>query len=1150
MHDPVHSRLSPSDILKVVLVYAVFGSLWILVSDHIVEWFFPDHAFQTIAQSLKGWAFIFTTSFLLYFLLQRSNRSDPIRQGSLRRAGLVNWKPWQLYLFAIAVTIMTTLIRNDFSASSGGLPLLILFMFPIILSAAIGGFGPGVAATVVAGLSVCYYIFPPLHSFRVEHHFDLLHLGFLLAEGLLVSFLSMMMHEARFQSELERQRAEASLEDKTRAMQLLNSIATGSSDAIFAKDLQGRYLLFNEAAARNVGKQVAEVLGKDDTAIFKPEDAARVMEDDRHIIEAGKVMTWNHTLSTATGTKVFSTTQGPLHDMDGKIVGVFGIARDITAIKANEEALRRERDRNQRYLDTVQTIMVALDSEGRITMLNRYGCELLGYRESELLGENWFRACLPQPDGMESVYPVFKSIMSGNLAGADQFENPILCRDGSQRVIAWHNGYLKNHAGNIVGTLSSGLDITEKMRTTAALQESEEKFRVTFNLAEVGIARVALDGGWLEVNQRVCEIVGYTKDELMKLTFQDITHPDDLDADLDYVRQMLNGERHTYSMEKRYIRKSGEAVWILLSVALVHHEDGTPNYFISVIEDINQRKLDELRLRKLTLAVEQSPESIVITNIDADIEYVNEAFVRNTGYSREEVIGQNPRILHSGKTPKDNYKALWEDLVAGKVWQGEFHNKRKDGSEYIEHAIISPIRQPDGSITHYIAVKEDVTEKRRAEAEINRLAFYDTLTGLPNRSLLLERLSQTLATTRRSGHYSALISYNLDRFKTVNDAGGQELGDQLLKALTERLGHTIREGDVVARIGGDEFCILLTDLAPQQQSAAHYALHVADKLHAALQKPLQIAKDGLTLTACLGIALFPEGDTDTPLDILRRTNSALHHAKQRGSGQTAFFESALDEAAKQRFDIERELHHAITSGELRVFLQPQVDAAGKIVGAEALVRWQDPQRGLIQPGAFIPIAEESNLIIELGEWVFTEVCRLLAQEEQAGGTMRISVNISPRHFRQSDFVGQIKRRIAQTGVDPARLTLEVTEGMLIDNVNEVIAKMVELNALGIHFSLDDFGTGYSSLSYLKRLPIHEIKIDKTFVQDMTTDANDASLVETILLVAQHMRLKVVAEGVETEEQAAFLNQRGTVIHQGYLFGRPEPAAQLFKRLAH
>ncbi|CAH1904107.1 Diguanylate cyclase /diguanylate cyclase/phosphodiesterase [Candidatus Nitrotoga sp. HW29] len=582
----------------------------------------------------------------------------------------------------------------------------------------------------------------------------------------------------------------------------------------------------------------------------------------------------------------------------------------------------------------------------------------------------------------------------------------------------------------------------------------------------------------------------------------------------------------------------------IVDFILKDHLARLPNAIRRALVEANERQARqaaETALHKLAQAVEQSPEGIAITNLDAKIEYVNEAYLRITGYSREEVIGQNSSMLHSDKTPQSTYDALWTSMAEGKIWQGEFYNKRKDASEFIAHTIISPIRQSNGDITHYVEIKEDITEKKLAEAEIHRLAYYDTLTGLPNRALLLERMAQILAMNRRVGHHSALISFNIDCFKTVNDAGGQMLGDMLLKAVGERLIHNLREGDVVARIAGDEFGILLTNLALQQHSAAHLALHISEKIHVSLHEPFLLGDECINISVCLGIALFPESNEDSPLDILRRANTSLHHSKTKGSGQTAFFEGGLDRIAKQRFNIERELRQAITSGELRVFLQTQVDASGKTVGAEALVRWQHPQRGLIPPSAFIPIAEESNLIIDIDIWVFTEVCRLVAREDMAAYPIRIATNISPRHFRQSNFVDQIKRGVASTGADPTRLILEVTEGVVIDNINDVIAKMSELSLMGIHFSMDDFGTGYSSLSYLKRLPIHEIKIDKTFVQDMTTNANDASLVEIILSVAQHMHLKVVAEGVETPEQVMFLNQRGLVFHQGYLFGKPEPA---------
>ncbi|MBU4044710.1 MAG: EAL domain-containing protein [Gammaproteobacteria bacterium] len=1013
MNDPDDQRNKPADIFKVVVIYALFAATWILLSDWIVERFFHGHDTHAVMQSIKGLLFVSATSILLYYLLKRLH-AGAFEQHDTARGGLFDWLHWQRYLFAFVITIVTLLIRQDIAVSFDEHPLLLLFMFPIALSAVFVGFGPGLLATALCVAGLSYFAIPPLGSLAIKESHNLIQMGFLAAGGLLVSYLSMMLHDARHRSDSERRKAEAHLTDKLRAMSLLDSIAEGSSDAIFAKDTEGRYMLCNTATARFAGKSVIEVLGNDDTVLFPPEQAAHIQLSDRQVMQDDRVITIQETLDTRDGSRSFTATKGPLHDQTGKVIGLFGISHDITALKMTEHALRHERDTTQRYLDTVQNIMLALDSEGRVSMLNRYGCELLGYRETDLLGYNWFQTCLPQPEGMQAVYPVYLQLMSGKVEAAERFENEVLCRDGSRRTISWHNGYLRNDAGNIVGTLSSG-------------------------------------------------------------------------------------------------------------------------------EDVTARKQAEDQLRKLSMAVEQSPESIVITNLDAEIEYVNEAFVRNTGYRREEVIGKNPRVLQSGKTTKTTYEAMWKNLTAGDTWEGELYNKRKDGSDYVEHVSISPIRESDGRITHYVAVKEDITQKQKVEAELNRLAFYDTLTGLPNRALLLERMAQMIALTRRSQHCSALISFNIDNFKTINDAGGQALGDALLQAVGQRLDAIMREGDVVARVAGDEFGILLTDLSASREEASHFTQHIAEKIHASLQLAFKVGQEPVSITACLGIALFPDGEQDAPLDVLRRVNTALHHAKSRGKDQTAFYEGALDEAAHYRFEIERDLRHALDTGELRAFLQLQVDAKGKTVGAEALIRWQHPQRGLIAPSAFIPIAEESNLIIDIGNWMLNQVCAMLARADMIGCSGRIAVNISPRHFRQSDFVDQIKQVLTSSGADPTHLTLEVTEGMLIDNLQDVVAKMVELSALGIHFSMDDFGTGYSSLSYLKQLPIHELKIDKTFVQDMTTDPNDAALVDIILSVAKHLHLKVVAEGVEAQEQADFLNQRGKVIHQGYLYSRPEPA---------
>jgi diguanylate cyclase (GGDEF)-like protein len=434
-----------------------------------------------------------------------------------------------------------------------------------------------------------------------------------------------------------------------------------------------------------------------------------------------------------------------------------------------------------------------------------------------------------------------------------------------------------------------------------------------------------------------------------------------------------------------------------------------------------------------------------------------------------------------------------------------------------------------------------VDQVERHAIHVHKLAYYDGLTGLPNRTLLFDRIQQLLATEQRTHGLTALILINPDRFRTINDARGHSTGDEVLKACAKRLSGILQEGDTLARMSADEFALLLPVLSQEPERAISHAMGVAQNIHAAFEQPLVIGQEEVFLSLSQGISLFPEVEHESLQDVLRRADTALHRAKVAGGNQIACFEAGMGESVEKRFLIERELRQAIAENQLRLFLQPQVDAQGKPVGAEVLVRWQHPQRGLLGPFAFIPIAEESDLIIDLGAWILTEAFRLLPRLQYGGVPLRLSINISPRQFCRPGFAPWLCDLIRASNADPRYITLEITEGLVMDNIDSVIAKMVQLVDCGFHFAIDDFGTGYSSLSYLKRLPIEELKIDKSFIQDAPTDPKDAALVEAILSVARHMGLRVVAEGVETQEQADFLNARSEVIHQGYFYGRPEPA---------
>ncbi|MDR5862704.1 EAL domain-containing protein [Halomonas campisalis] len=572
--------------------------------------------------------------------------------------------------------------------------------------------------------------------------------------------------------------------------------------------------------------------------------------------------------------------------------------------------------------------------------------------------------------------------------------------------------------------------------------------------------------------------------------------------------------------------------------------DADAGRLVMVVRDVTESKRVEERLRIAATAFE-THLGVMITDASGDIVDVNTTFTQITGYEREEVLGRNPRLLNSGQQGLEFYQRMWEALTLNGRWQGEIWNRRKGGDLYPQWLTISAVRTPAGELTHYVATLHDLTERKAVEQELHHMVFFDPLTGLPNRRLLLDRLDGVLKDSYRSGKLAALVLLDLDHFQAVNDTLGHRCGDQLLVALAGRFATILRDTDTLSRLSGDEFAILLHDIHGDSDAAAIAVERVAAKLLESLKVPVTIAGQPLVVTASLGVSLFRQQEVSLE-DALKQADLALMQAKRGGRNQVCFFDPQVQGRLKARAQLEIDLRQALGRGELAVAYQRQVDARGGTVGAEALLRWRHPQRGKVPPAEFIPIAEQTRLIVELGEWVLEMACRQLVAWAEVPTTAgwTVSVNVSPVQFRESRFVDQVQAVLTRTGAAPSRLKLEVTESLLIHDPDEVRARMIALKALGVRLSLDDFGTGYSSLAYLRRLPLDQIKIDQCFVRELLEDQASAAIVETIISLSASLKLEVIAEGVETAAQQHCLASRGCQFYQGFLYGRPEASIAL------
>ena len=591
-------------------------------------------------------------------------------------------------------------------------------------------------------------------------------------------------------------------------------------------------------------------------------------------------------------------------------------------------------------------------------------------------------------------------------------------------------------------------------------------------------------------------------------------------------------------------RQHGVHTWLTTKVPL-EEAAGRITGVVTVSLDITQQKEAQKLNTLLATAIEHAGDVIEITDAESRFEYVNAAFERISGYSRTEALGETPfSLLMSDPDDEPHYRAVQNAIASGQVWHGTLTGRRKNGARYEQEATISPVRDAEGVITHYVAVKRDITERLQTQARIWHLAHHDALTDLPNRVLFQDRLQQAVAQARRTGLLMAILFIDLDNFKDVNDALGHEFGDLLLKSVTQRLRGCTRETDTVARLGGDEFALIHTGL-----DRSEWAAKLAEKVLERLSEPCWDEGQEVHISASIGVTLCPL-DHDDPQQIVKNADMAMYRAKNTGRANYQFYKEDMNLAFQARKALERDLRKALAHGQLDLFYQPQIDARRSlIIGAEALVRWRHPTRGMISPAEFVPIAEECGLIVPLGDWVLETACTQNRIWQDLGlPPVRVAVNLSAQQFLYRDLVGSVVGALETSGLDHACLELEITEGILMRETEMTISTLRRLTELGIQIAVDDFGTGYSSMAYLKRFPVNKIKIDRAFVTDVTTDPGDAAIVGAVIGLAHGLGLSVAAEGVETFDQAAHLRARGCDELQGYYFGRPMPASEFEQRL--
>jgi diguanylate cyclase (GGDEF)-like protein/PAS domain S-box-containing protein len=812
--------------------------------------------------------------------------------------------------------------------------------------------------------------------------------------------------------------------------------------------------------------------------------------------------------------------------------------REALVRTAQARTIDRLEHRFRITLNSIGEAIIATSPDGLIEFLNPEAEVLTGWREADALGRVLDEVfVIFNEETHQAVESPVTRVLNEKRVVDQGNHITLVGRDGIQRPIADSGAPIFDDAGEIIGVVLVFRDQTKERAFLSELHESVTRYRTLLDNIPQMVWEKDRDSVYVSGNASCARVLGVDPSALVGKVDEDF-FPADLAAQHREgdCRVMEQGAIQT--KEERWNRDGQDQVIRVTKVAL-RDDLGQVYGTLGISEDVTERKKAEDQLRLAAQVFERAGEGIMVTDAEQRVLTVNAAFTVITGCSAEEICGQTPRTLKSGLHEPSYYQEMWASIAERGWWQGEIWNRRKSGELYLGWLTINSVRNESGVVTNYVGMFSDITAVKETQRRVDYLATHDELTGLPNRTLFLDRLRQTIVRASRKASYFALMFVDLDNFKVVNDSLGHAAGDALLIEVSKRLRRCVRAMDSVARFGGDEFALLIDDTNASEVEVA------ASRVAATLGELVLIAGKGIHVSASIGICFFPDDGSD-PETLLKNADSAMYHAKEEGKSTFRFFTQQLKSAVDERLHLEAGLRRAIDNNELLLHYQPQIELeTGRVVGVEALVRWLHPDEGMIRPDRFIPVAEKSGLIVGLGEWVANAACeQMVLWMSQGVDPRRVSINVSGEQFKRAQPLVMLKKLLSHHGLSPDKLVVELTESAVMGDVDQVQRVLYDLKDLGLGISIDDFGTGFSSLSYLRRFPIDEIKIDRSFVDDIARSPDDRAIAQTIIAMSKTLGLSVVAEGVETQEQFGILRDLGCHIGQGYLFAKPMPASDL------